>query len=131
MKLGPDLPGREPDIMVLFNESLERIKKNYVEGPADIAIEIVSPESEKRDRGEKFYEYAAGGVGEYWVIDPVARWADFYRLDGTHYRSLLSGSEGEFRSELLPGFFLHLDWLWQSPRPSVLAVLRELGMLGA
>lgn len=37
---------------------------------ADIVGEIVSKESGKRDRGEKFEEYDASGVREYWLIDP-------------------------------------------------------------
>ena len=38
-------------------------------GAADICIEVISPESVIRDRGEKFEEYERGGVGEYWIFD--------------------------------------------------------------
>lgn len=89
----------------------------------------VPPESIGRDRGEKFYEYARGGVPEYWLIDPEARWAEFYRLTGEHYRPSLAGAEGEFRSDVLPGLRLRVEWLWQRPLPRVVDVLRELGVL--
>lgn len=46
------------------------MKETYLDGPADLVVGIVSPDSVGRDRGEKFYEYAQGGVPEYWLIDP-------------------------------------------------------------
>jgi len=58
----------------------------YLAVPADIAIEIVSPQTVARDRGEKYYEYARGAVREYWLIDPEARWAEFYHLADAHHR---------------------------------------------
>ncbi|HID10572.1 MAG TPA: Uma2 family endonuclease, partial [Candidatus Latescibacteria bacterium] len=53
MKTGPELPGREPDILFIAQEHLEQLKETYLEGPADLVIEIASPESRLRDRGEK------------------------------------------------------------------------------
>jgi len=37
--------------------------------------------------------------------------------------------EGLFRSQVLPGFWLKLDWLWQDPLPAVLETLRVLGLI--
>lgn len=70
MKTGPTLPGREPDLLFLARENLDRLKAPYLEGPADLAVEIVSSESRLRDRGEKLAEYEAGGVREDWILDP-------------------------------------------------------------
>jgi len=56
MKTGPDLPGREPDILFVAREHLDRLKDTYLDGPADLVVEIVSSDSRARDRGEKFYE---------------------------------------------------------------------------
>jgi Uma2 family endonuclease len=70
--------GREPDLLFVASENLERLKESYLDGPADLVVEIVSPESAGRDRGEKFYEYARGGVPEYWLIDPQLEWVEFY-----------------------------------------------------
>jgi len=130
MKTGPNLPGREPDIVYLAPEHLDRLKRTFIDGPADLAVEIMSPESEERDRGDKFKEYATGGVSEYWLINPMQRWAEFYRLESGRYHTIFAGSEGVFRSEVLPGFWLKVEWLWQQPKPAELDVLRELGVLG-
>jgi len=34
-----------------------------------MVVEIVSPDSQSRDRGDKFYEYEEAGVLEYWILD--------------------------------------------------------------
>jgi hypothetical protein len=113
-----------------LEEHLERLRETYVDGPADIVIEIVSSESGPRDRGEKFYEYEAAGVYEYWLIDPGRHQAEFYRLDSEgHYQWVLPDPTGVFRSEALPDFSLKIEWLWQESRPSLMAILRELRLL--
>ena len=130
MKTGPDLSGREPDLLYIAQERMARLRGTYLDGPADLAIEITSPESRLRDRGEKFAEYEAGGVREYWIIDPDAHRADFFRLDDEgRYQRIFPGSDGIFRSEVVPGFWLRVGWLWQEPLPPVLDVLRDLAVI--
>jgi Uma2 family endonuclease len=122
--------GREPDLLFVATEHLDRLREAFLDGPADVVIEIVSPESVSRDRGEKFYEYEAGGVREYWLIDPLRQVAEFYRLgERGHYGVALAGREGVYRSEVLAGFWLRVEWLWQEPLPKTLDVLHELGLL--
>lgn len=127
VKLGPDLPGREPDLLFVAREHLERLKETHLDGPADLAVEIVSPESRERDRGAKFYEYETAGVGEYWLIDPQRRQAEFYQLgeDG-FYHPVSPDAEGVYHSAILPGFWLRVDWLWQDPLPTPVETLRLL-----
>ncbi|HEX8906820.1 MAG TPA: Uma2 family endonuclease, partial [Longimicrobiaceae bacterium] len=48
--------GREPDVIYLRPASMQRWGERYVDGPADLVIEVVSPESRVRDRREKFRE---------------------------------------------------------------------------
>jgi Uma2 family endonuclease len=78
MKLSPEGPGRIPDIMFVETANLSRVQENLLDGPADLIVEIISPESRTRDRGEKFYEYEQGSVREYWTIDPNRQQAEFY-----------------------------------------------------
>ncbi len=130
MKTGPSLPGREPDIIFVAREHLDRIKHVYLDGPADLVVEIVSPESRSRDRGAKFYEYEQGGVCEYWLLDPLRRQAEFYGLgtDGI-YHLLEVNHDGILRSLVLPGLWLKVEWLWQAPLPPLLGVLKEWGLV--
>ena len=121
--------GREPDLLLVGIDHLDRLKDTYLDGPADLVVEIASPESIGRDRGDKFYEYARAGVPEYWLIDPEMEWAEFYQLEKGRYRVAFSGKEGRYEAQALPGFWLQVEWLWQEPLPKVLDVLRELGLI--
>jgi Uma2 family endonuclease len=80
MYLGDDKPAREPDLMIVLNAHRERIKPTYLDGIADLVVEIVSPESDERDHGKKYIEYEAIGISEYWLIDPIRQESDVYVL---------------------------------------------------
>ena len=122
--------GREPDLLFVATTHLDRLKANYLDGPADLAVEIISPESIGRDRGTKFVEYAQGGVPEYWLLDPNARRAEFYRLgEMEQYEIAFAGREGRYEAQALPGFWLRVEWLWQDPLPPTLDILRELALI--
>jgi len=128
MKVGDT--AREPDVMVLTPEHADRIKPSCVEGPADLVVEIISPESRGRDRGDKYYEYEQAGVREYWLVDPARRQAEFYQLTGRRVYELVHSDErGRFESRVLPGLWIEAEWLWQEPLPPLLGVLREWGLV--
>ena len=130
MKTGPDLPGRSPDIMFIAAEHAGRLKPHHLEGPADLVVEVISPESRGRDRGEKYYEYEQGGVQEYWLIDPERKRAEFYALDSEGIYALMHpGEDGVYRSSALQGLWLRVEWLWQDPLPPLLSVLREWNVI--
>ncbi|CAA9568111.1 MAG: hypothetical protein AVDCRST_MAG18-1672 [uncultured Thermomicrobiales bacterium] len=129
MRILPDGPAREPDILFVAREHLERITDDGLVGPADLVIEVVSEESFKRDRDTKFYEYEAGGVPEYWFLDPRPHRerAEFYRLDAAgRYVPILPDAHGRYHSVALPSFWLDPKWLWQSPHPNPLLLLAEI-----
>ena len=130
MKPALHLPGRAPDIFFVAQAHLDRLKKTYLEGPADLIVEIISPESRARDRGDKFYEYEQGGVLEYWIIDPTRNQAEFYqRGEDGYYRPILADAQGRYHSAVLPGLWLEVAWLWQTPLPPLLGVLKEWGLV--
>ncbi len=130
MRLRDIQRGREPDLIFVAKEHLNRLTSTYLDGPAEIAIEIISPESIARDRGDKFVEYEAAGVREYWLIDPQRKQAEFYVLTAERrYHPVLIGSQGIFNSQVLDGFWLRVEWLWQEPLPKVAAVLQELKVI--
>jgi Uma2 family endonuclease len=130
MKTGPDLPGRAPDIFFVASEHSSRLKRMYLEGPADAAVEINGRDSRHPDRRRKFREYEQGGVREYWLIDQPRKQAEFYQLGAQRrYHPMPVGEDGIFRSNVLLGLWLKVDWLWQVPHPPVLSVLREWGLI--
>ena len=127
MRLPTRPSGREPDMLFVATEHLDRLTPTYINGPADLVVEIVSPESTARDRGEKFVEYEAAGIPEYWLIDPLRQDALLYQLshDGFYQRGPID-AEGIYRSAVLPGFWLQVDWLWQRPLPDAAALMQQV-----
>jgi len=126
MKTGPGLPGRSPDILFVANEHLDRLQQTYLDGPADLVVEIVSPDDPDRDYVTKFREYQTGGVREYWIVDPQRRQAYFHQLDANgQYQLAALDDQGCYHSTVLPGLWLREAWLWQEPLPGILDVLRE------
>jgi Uma2 family endonuclease len=119
IKVGDKVRAREPDLIFMNAEHADRLKDNYIDGPADLVIEVVSPESNARDRGTKFTEYEAAGVLEYWLIDPIRSEAVFYhRGDDTRYHRIEPQSDGTLHSVVLPSFRLHPQILWKDPLPT-------------
>jgi Uma2 family endonuclease len=79
-------------------------------------------------RGEKFSDYEAAGIREYWLIDPRRKDAAFYQCDDGLYSRGSIDADGIYRSKVLPGFWLRVDWLWQQPLPSVSEITRQFGV---
>jgi Uma2 family endonuclease len=127
MKLPDGRPGREPDVLFIAKNNLANLRATYLNGPADLVIEIISPESENRDRQTKFAEYEAGGVREYWLFDPRHRKADFYQLSSNgQFQAVSPDSQDVYHSAVLPGFWLNVNWFWQNPLPEPEDVLMEV-----
>jgi len=126
----PQQRGREPDILFVSRAHRGRMRHTYLDGAADLVVEIISPESVGRDRGDKFVEYEQAGIPEYWLLDPDRQQAEFYQIgvDG-HYRLALGGASGLYVSEALAGLRLRVDWLWEDPLPRVIDILRELELV--
>jgi Uma2 family endonuclease len=126
MRLRARPSGREPDLLFVSNEHADRLRPTYLDGPADLVVKIVSPESVERDRVTKLAEYEAADIPEYWLIDVLRRGALFYRLgdDGRYHLDPID-ADGYYRSAVLSGFRLRVDWLWQRPLPPVAAVAAE------
>ncbi len=85
----------EPDICFWNKEIADTFDDDMMVHPApDLIVEILSKSTASKDRGIKFEDYAAHGVREYWIIDPVRKSIEQYELDtptmafasvGTHY----------------------------------------------
>lgn len=125
MKANADLPGRMPDIQVLLPNNLAILKDNEVAGAADLVIEIVSPDSDRRDRIEKFQEYERGGVKEYWIVDSITREALFYcRDENGIFRRRLPDEQGIYHSMVLSRLAIPVDLFWRDPLPDFWEIAR-------
>jgi Uma2 family endonuclease len=127
MRLPQTPSGREPDLLFVRAEHAGRITPTYVNGPADLVVEIVSPDSIERDYHEKLAEYEAAGIPEYWIVDPLQRQARFYQLgENSKYRLGPVDADGIYTSRVVTGFRLRVAWLWQRPLPTIDEALADL-----
>ena len=68
----------QPDLVFVTAGRESIVTARAIEGPPDLAVEILSPWSDQRDRVAKAELYARYGVRHYWIVDPEARTLEMY-----------------------------------------------------
>jgi Uma2 family endonuclease len=130
VRLWPEGPVRQPDLVFVAAAHGGRVTPTGVEGPPDLVVEVVSDDSMQRDRVDKFDEYEKAGVREYWILDnrPDRRRAWFYRLDEQgRFVPILPDADGVVRSSVLSGFWLREAWLWEETPDEWAALVEVIG----
>jgi len=95
----------EPDICFFSKTKSEHFSLEQTRFPApDFIAEVLSDSTEANDRGMKFTDYAAHGVGEYWLIDPSREFVEQYILLGESYELLIKSNSGSLKSTVITGF---------------------------
>ena len=120
---------REPDILFVATPNLHRLSSKRLDGPPDLAIELLLDDSVNRDRDVKLREYESAKMPEYWIFDPrPGRHASYhYRLGANgRYESVHPDPQGRVHSTVLPGFWLKPEWLWEDPLPVETDLLEEI-----
>ena len=120
--------GAEPDILFIASANESRLRRTYLDGPADLVVEVISPDSVERDRVRKYNDYEAAGISEYWLIDPERETAEFYHLVEGRYERIEPAGDAQ-ASAALPGFVLPLLWLRLNQQPTLIEALRSMGIL--
>ena len=128
MRLANIVSRREADLLFVSKQREDIIRPTYLNGPADLVLEIVSPESVARDWREKHAEYAKGGVREYWVVDPASRRVEVYVLTRSKTYKLIEEKDGKVSSSVLKGLYIRPEWLWQPKLPKISEGAKELGL---
>ncbi len=103
----------EPDIIYVAREHFSRIKAEYVDGPPDIVVEILSPSTRGKDLNEKAELYARSGIPEYWQFDPRRRSIVVLRLVNGAYQAEPT-TDGIARSRVLPGVAVPIAPLFEN-----------------
>ena len=95
----------QPDLVFIAQARRDIVKLHAIEGAPDLAIEILSPGTEERDRGYKRTLYARHGVKEYWIVDPQTRTVEVHAMIG---EPRVYTDEQSLATPLLPGLTLIL-----------------------
>jgi Uma2 family endonuclease len=111
---------RVPDLLLLSEElatELEGTTRSIVMmdmTPPLLAIEVVSPKQESRDYRYKRTEYAARGIAEYWIVDPIAQKVTILEwIEGLYEEKVYMG-DNLLESSLFDRLDLTVDRLLQA-----------------
>jgi hypothetical protein len=110
VRLGED--ALTPDQIVIDRARHANLTDNYLKGPPTIAIEVIQANTAHFDREVKFRLHERAGTPEYWLFDPFAQEAQFWRLVNGAYERASPDAAGVYRSAALPGLALLLPDLW-------------------
>ncbi|NNF34147.1 MAG: Uma2 family endonuclease [Saprospiraceae bacterium] len=102
----------QPDIVVICDP--EKIKERGCFGAPDWIIEILSPNTTKKDLQDKFDLYEESGVGEYWIAEPRNQTVEVFVLEqGSYKRIRTYVKEDEVASHTLSGLTIFLDKVFE------------------
>jgi Uma2 family endonuclease len=94
----------QPDVLFITKARLGIIKQ-YIDGVPDLAMEVISEQSWRRDRIDKKALYEQAGLPEYWIVDPDSQTIEVFALTGGVYQLHSRADKGQTaNSQLLPGF---------------------------
>jgi Uma2 family endonuclease len=115
----------EPDVCFFGREQALSFQPRQLKfPPPGFIAEVLSDSTEETDRGEKFQDYQAHGVGEYWIIDPETELVEQYLLRESSYELTLKSGSGEVGSVVVSGFLVPVRALFDAQMN--LAILRQL-----
>ena len=107
-----------PDASVILKSRLERgpspVPGKFLQIVPNLAVEVVSPTSDRRDRGVKKELYATAGVDEYWLVDSRTRSLTVFHLlsGGVYDPGEVMRSGERIRSRILPDLDAPVDALF-------------------
>jgi Uma2 family endonuclease len=84
-----------PDLLVMVAEASHRPGLMLEPQDIQLAVEVLSPGSRRRDLGLKRRQYAAAGIPDYWIVDATQQTLTVFRLDGAVYREEVTVKAGE------------------------------------
>lgn len=98
----------QPDLCIICDPV--KIEKAGCFGAPDLVIEIISPNTSKKDLEYKYSVYEESGVREYWIVMPEVEAVVIYVLENGKYQKYKAfGKEDELYSSIFPELKLKLD----------------------
>jgi Uma2 family endonuclease len=110
MRAGED--GLTPDAIFFKGGKLNTLYEYYLDGPAEMVIEVVRPAHRNYDLHIKRELYARAGVPEYIIVDPENKSVEFLRLAAGDYISLPPDADGLYRPQSVTGLAIAPQNFW-------------------
>jgi len=108
MRLASDLIF-EPDLLILLPESFSKLQPTYLDGPADMIVEILSPATKETDLSKKIPHCLESGAKEVWAINPITQELTVFlpESEAQNYQKNCI-----VNSITLKNFWINLEWIW-------------------
>jgi Uma2 family endonuclease len=102
----------QPDICVICDPS--KLDDRGCIGAPDLIVEVLSPNTVKRDLNDKFYLYETAGVREYWVIYPEDKALNVFILqeNGKYGKTIVYAKKGKAPVHIFKGLEIDLEKLF-------------------
>jgi Uma2 family endonuclease len=110
---------RVPDLLVLSEElatEMDGASRSIIlmdMPPPLLVVEVVSPNQEKRDYRYKRSEYAARGIAEYWIVDPILQRVTVLEWVEGLYEEKVYAADNKIDSPVLGNLDLSVDRVLQ------------------
>lgn len=103
----------QPDLTVVCDP--KKLDERGCRGAPDLAVEILSPHTARKDLAHKYELYESSGVREYWIVDPGNRYITVYTRgdEGKFGAGALSQFDSTARSVIFPGLTVDLAELFK------------------
>ncbi len=103
----PDLLVHSEDSKIALSGSSRATLTRDMPPPA-LVVEVVSPGQSNRDRDYRYKhtEYAARGIGEYWIVDPEFQQITLCRWVTGQYEDTVYSGDERIQSTVIPSFSL-------------------------
>jgi Uma2 family endonuclease len=103
----------QPDLIFIGNDRRGIVTERAIEGSPTLAVEILSPTTQRTDRETKAQLYAKYAVPHYWLIDPDQQTLEAYELAVDRYQLIVKAQNAEvFTPSLFPGLSIPVADLW-------------------
>lgn len=107
----------EPDIVFFGPEKTSLFQPETMKFPVpDLAVEVLSSSTESRDRGVKFEDYAANGIGEYWIISTEEATVEQFVLEKGTYHLRMKSSSGRLVSNIITGLEIDVEAIFDDEK---------------
>ena len=113
----------EPDVMFIDREQEKNLHETYLDGPASVIFEILSPSTRDIDLQKKLPKYLECGVKEVWIIDLEEKSINIF-FEGEKHTFL--DQDEWISSKYIEGFRIKSRWLWNARNVNILEKLRHI-----
>lgn len=100
----------QPDILFVANGRANIIAKKNIVGIPNLIVEILSPNTGKRDREEKWKLYQRYELPEYWIVDPETHSVDVFIYFDNHLNLVETLTVGQqLKAQQIAGLTIDLS----------------------